>query len=124
MSGQSMHAFDLGELLGERVERKSPPAMAADLLVEYRERYQDFLAGCRFRPGDLVTPLANSITVGAGEPCVVLELRTSTPVFEGNPDYVRYGQRFDMRIARFMEDSIARFWVESVDYEPYSGGNS
>ncbi len=124
MSGQAMHAFDLGELLGGMDERKSPPAMAAELLSEYRQRYQEFLEGCRFKPGDLVTPLSNSIVVGAGEPCVVLETRRGTPIFESDPDTPNFGRRFDMRVARFMEDSIARFWVESVDYEPYSGGNS
>ena len=124
MSGQAMHAFDLGDLLGGRNERKSPPAMAADLLVDYRERYQTFLEGCPFKPGDLVTPLATSNVVGAGEACVVLELRSGCPVFSGEHGRPEFGERFDMRIARFFGDDIARFWVESVDFEPYSGGNS
>ena len=124
MSGQAMHAFDLSDILGGMDERKAPPAMAAELLVEYRDRYQEFLEGCRFKPGDLVTPLADSIIAGAGEPCIVIELRCCTPIFEGDPSTPQFGQRLDMRVARFMGDDIVRFWAESVDYEPYSGGNS
>ena len=119
-----MDMLSIEELLGGEKPRKAPPAMAADLLVEYRDQYQAFLEGCPFEPGDLVTPLGNSKVIGAGEPCVVLELRAGTPIFEGDTGTPGFGERLDMRIARFMNDSIVRFWAESVDYEPYSGGNS
>ncbi len=119
-----MDVLSLRGILGDDSEHKSPPAMAAELLAEYRQRYQTFLEGCPFKPGDLVTPLGNSKVIGAGEPCVVLELRAGTPIFEGDTGTPGFGERLDMRIARFMSDSIVRFWAESVDYEPYSGGNS
>lgn len=115
-----MDLLSIEELLSGEKPRKAPPAMAAEVLVEYRDSYQRFLAGCRFSQGDLVTPLASSHIVGAGEPCVVLETRSAGLTFTGERDAPSFGARFDMRIARFMDgDTIVRFWVESVDFEPY-----
>lgn len=115
-----MDAMSIEDFLGGERARRAPPAMAADLLGEYLCRYQEFLIACPFKQGDLVTPLASSNTVGPGEPCVVLELRSGGPIFYGDRGTPEFGARCDMRIARFMEgDNIVRFWVESVDFEPY-----
>ena len=116
----------LAELLAdmrEEEDRDLIPAMAPELLAEFQHRYASFLSGCPFKPGDLVTPRKDGSVKGPGEPCVVLEVISSTIDFgSGNPGSNAHGQRCDMRVARFggRQAAIIPVWVESFEYEPYS----
>lgn len=97
-----------------------PPAMAAEVLLAYGATYAAFLTGCRFSAGDLVTPLRNSNMKGAGDPHVVLEVRSAEqPYFTDETSSTGFGRRLDMRVASFYGDTIARHWVESIDFEPF-----
>lgn len=104
----------------ERRSEQREPAMAAELLVDHQREYAEFLKGCPFKVGDIVTPRANSITTNSGKVHVVLELRSANPPdFHGEVGTVEYGRRHDMRVAAFYGDTIARHWVESIDFEPF-----
>jgi hypothetical protein len=90
-------------------------------------------AETRFKPGDLVTPMARSIYDGHGEPHVVLETRrrtdgegaVDTSIHPGSDRVkvggVSYGQRLDLRVAAIDDDAgkLVAHWVESFVFEPW-----
>lgn len=86
-----------------------------DLLARYNE--------APFEVGDLVTPRKNAPVRGAGDPHIVLERRDGavadphTSTGEGNGR----GRRYDMRVACHMTGHLSMFWVESCEFEPYTG---
>lgn len=88
----------------------------------------------RFKPGDLVTPMARSIYDGHGEPHVVLETRrrtdgegaVDTSIHPGSDRVkvggISYGQRLDLRVAAIDEDAgkLVAHWVESFVFEAWT----
>jgi hypothetical protein len=90
------------------------------MLVDHQREYAESLKGCPFKVGDLVTPRGNVNMKHAGKVHIVLELRSANPPdFTGEIGTTEYGRRHDMRIAAFYGNTIARHWVESIDFEPF-----
>ncbi|MEZ2410500.1 hypothetical protein AB6806_27265 [Bosea sp. RCC_152_1] len=112
----------LADIAGERDESDGrEPAMAAEVLVEFQKTYADFLTGCPFKPGDLITPRRGTNMKGAGKPHVVLEVRDRPdPHFAEGAGSTQFGRRNDIRVASFYGDTMARHWVESVDFDAYT----
>lgn len=112
----------LAEMRDDREDRDGrEPAMAAEALVEFQNSYAAFLVGCPFKVGDLITPRRGTVVKGAGKPHVVLEVREKPePNFAGEDGTVGFGSRNDVRVASFHGNTIARHWVESVDFDRYS----
>lgn len=117
-----MFAMMLG---GEEAERPSPPIPEA-LIATLRETLDRYLKVCPFKVGDLVTPCAGFSLVGAGEPFIVTDtsernMMNAIPRFDGNPASHAYGARIDMRVAHWLEGHIIMHWVESWQFEKYTG---
>lgn len=118
----------IAELLAEMAQDRDDntgkqPAMAAEALVEFQKGYAAFLSGCSFKPGDLITPRKGTNMKGAGKPHVVLEVRDRPdPIFIDEPGTTQFGARCDLRVASFYGDTMARHWVESIDFDPYKAG--
>lgn len=96
-----------------------------ELLQDLFKRYSLTLNnGCRFSPGDLVTPRRNSNVKGAGEPHIVLEVRNRPePTFVGdNAVSSAFGVRQDIRVSCYNKGSgsLALYWAESFEFEPWS----
>lgn len=105
--------------------RKSPPDVLCLTLQETAERY---VAGCPFKPGDLVTPRAASPYTGSGNPHIVLEV-AETPFRntvgpKGDIVSHLFGSRLDVRVACEESGVIVAFWQESWQLEPYTGPGS
>lgn len=95
-------------------------------LREYNDLYQSMVQnGTKFQPGDMVTPRAGYGTKGVGQPHVVLETRHAgviDPHWTNDVSASSNGKRQDVRVACFVNDrSMVAFWVESFEYEPYTG---
>lgn len=116
--------MSLAELLAEAMsndrEDDREPAMAVEALLDYAGSYSNFLKASPFKPGDLVTPRKGTNMKGSGKPHVVLEVRERPePHFIEDADGTTYGRRCDIRIASFYGSTIARHWVESIDFDPF-----
>lgn len=115
---------------GRAREPEKPESPPEVLCATLRETLASFSAGCPFKPGDLVTPRANSDLRGAGRPQIVLEV-LATPVrnfhvVEDQNDVASaaFGSRIDVRIARESHGEIVANWTESWKLEPYYGPGS
>ena len=98
-----------------------PEAMIATLREHYK-RYRLSLVECPFKPGDLVTPRKGLNINNEGQPNIVLETRRNPEPFFSEPCSVANGRRNDIRvIGMSSRDHCAVFWVESFEYEPYTG---
>jgi len=88
-------------------------------LAEFARGYRQ-----RFQVGQYITPKPNTGTKGAGLPHLVVEVNPNAePVFlqDGNGS-MRNGRRNEIRVATYVDDeTITMFWVEAVDYEPWTG---
>lgn len=94
-------------------------------LRDFNERYQNaMLNPPRFKAGDMVTPIKGVGTKGAGNPHVVLEVRSFgsiEPYWSKDASSSGNGRRLDIRVACFVHgESVSTFWVESIEYEPYT----
>lgn len=106
---------------GDSRQNSRPPALAAEMLVEHAQRYAEFMKGCPFKAGELVTPRKDGDVRGAGDPHIVLEVRsTPEPHFTDDPSSNDSGKRMDMRVSSFVGSKIIPHWVESLQFEPYS----
>lgn len=105
-------------------EMEAPKPLPEAVIADLRSKF-DLYGKQRFAPGDLVTPAKNSDMKGAGEPHIVLEVRSlPEPLFSDavRPGSNSYGVRLDMRIAtRIPSGEIVAGWVESYQFEPYTG---
>jgi hypothetical protein len=97
-------------------------------VMTLREYFADYASGCRFKPGDLVTPKRSSVVQGAGLPHIVVEVLADPIRNFDAPDPSdtggsRYGARLDMRVICYHEGSgrVAAWWTESWMFEPYTG---
>ncbi len=105
-------------------EMAAPKPLPEAVIAELRSKFERY-GKQRFAPGDLVTPAKNSDLIGAGEPHIVLEVRSlPEPSFDSGapPASNSYGARYDMRLAsRVRSGEIPACWVESYQFEPYTG---
>ena len=94
------------------------PEAAIMRLREFAAIYAEFPS---FKPGDIVTPRKDGTLRGAGEPNIVLEVAMhATPLFDAGQDgSASQRRRPQVRVARICGDSIACFWVEAHEIEPY-----
>lgn len=119
---------DISDLLAAmgRQRDDGPKLLPEAVVMRLRERAALYAAsgkGCPFNVGDLVTPRADSACRGSGEPHIVVEVRTPfEPTWLGDHGN-GHGARLDTRVLCMASDgsSIAAFWVESWDFEPYTG---
>ncbi len=107
-------------------DKSRPAILPAAAVMELRAaaaRYAEQLAGPRFKVGDLVTPLANATVKGAGDPHIILEVRTGVePLWLDSRELIASsvnGMRLDVRIAHLHRDDgdICLHWVESYELE-------
>lgn len=108
--------------------RPKPPESPPEVLsITLRETAASYVAPCPFKPGELVTPRANSDLIGAGRPQIVLEvletpIRNLQPLGEqGGIASHLFGSRLNIRIARESHGEIIANWTESWKLEPYTG---
>lgn len=99
-------------------------AATIKILRNLQKRYAETAVKCPFVPGDLVTPMEHTNLVGAGEPCIVIDvLDVPKWSFSGEATNTAYGRRMDIRILRVGESAdtydVIPFWAESWAYEPY-----
>ena len=115
-----MDAALIARLFGEGGSPTPPiPEALAKTLKEVFDRYRK---GCPFKLGDVVTPRAGYSIVNDGQPCVVTDVHVGAAFyFDGNPSSHSYGARLDMRVVHWQEGCIVMHWVESWQFEPYTG---
>ena len=108
-----------------RSKRDKPSILPEAQIAELREVQKRYVP-CRFREGDLVTPVGNASLKSVGVPHIVLQvLPKPVQFFElndpNNIGYASYGAKLDMRVACFIdEDTVAAHWAESWMYERYT----
>jgi len=81
-----------------------------------------------FKPGDLVTPRADSPLKNVGRPYVVLELaetiNTHLPMVDPHHvDHIRFGAKLDIRVASVCDcphGEVTAYWEEGWMFEPYA----
>lgn len=102
-------------------------------LMEYLADYQKTVLGVRapmtpdfpFKPGDFVTPRADTTNRWVGLPMIVLEVNGhAEPVFTGSEHHgfesPNYGIRPNLRIAHYDDSGIIlRYWNEAIDFETW-----
>lgn len=102
--------------------------LAAAQIATLLETFQNYAAGCTFKPGDLITPRAGFNLHGVGIPHVVLEaipLADTRRNLSGDSDQASFGARIDLRYARLAASpydggtSVVAFWEESWKFERY-----
>jgi hypothetical protein len=87
--------------------------------------FETYAAGCKFMPGELITPRGDSNLDGAGLPHIVLDVvERPRPQMTGDPNEAGFGARIDLRYARVVtlpdgEAVVVAFWEESWKFEPY-----
>lgn len=101
------------------------PEAQVETLKEYNVKYQKaMISPPKFSPGDMITPVAGVGTKGVGQPHIVLEVRSFSkvePFWSKDASSSGNGRRLDIRVACFVNnESISTFWVESIEYEPYT----
>lgn len=108
----------------ERERNARRPLHDAQIMT-LREIYERYARVCPFGPGELVTPLkGQQCQKNAGEPHIVLEVRTDAPPHFSNDQLsssMTFGARHDMRVAVLMGDDYCAFWVESWHFEAWRG---
>ena len=103
----------------ERAVKSSPRDV---LCVTLREVAENYARPCPFKVGDLVTPRNNGAYKGSGDPHIVIAVRENPePIFEGLPGSPGFGFTPDIRVAGESHGDITLWWVESAEFEPYSG---
>ena len=117
------------EMLAQQAEESSGFGEMTDTqkeaaVMDLREIQQIYSAGCRFKTGDLVTPMASAFMHGVGNPHIVLEVRDEPfRNFEASDPHetgsASFGRRLDMRVACLARGSISAFWTESWNFIPY-----
>lgn len=113
----------LSEMASERNEKPVRLPLPEAQIMELKALQQRYAAPCPYVSGDLVTPRGNCNVKGAGLPHIVLEVGRPSEAAEPESTASNgYGRRIDMRVACYSERkaSIAAFWVESFEFEPYS----
>lgn len=101
-------------------ERAPLPEAQVDELRGILTTYQ---AGCSFAPGDIITPRRGRNIVGAGMPCIVLEVFAEPLRGRGSTGSTHFGARCDMRIARWVGDDYCAFMAESWQYERWENND-
>lgn len=96
-------------------------------VADLRADFQRYTAACPFRPGDLVTPRTGAGIRGRGNPQIVLEV-LAEPLLDftfgsdvRETSSALYARRLDMRVLMASDRGRAAYWVESWEYEPYTG---
>lgn len=96
------------------------PEVQIATMREYCALYQK---PCRFKVGDLVTPIRGSTVKGAGDPHLVIEV-FDEPIRAVHSEKVgttKFGARLDIRIICLTQGCYVSFCVESFEFEPYEG---
>lgn len=112
-------------IFGGEADVATPPIPEA-LIETLRETLDRYQKGCPFKVGDLVTPRAGFSLTGAGEPFIVTDVYDSSfegiiARFDGSTTSRTYGARIDMRVVHWYDGHIIMHWVESWQFEPYTG---
>lgn len=125
---------DLGTILGalaaSRIgEGKSstPKRTAAQDIETLKAAAVRYAGPTAFKPGDLITPRADSPLGSVGRPHIVLEVpvcpnREFIAVDPKHVDHTRYGAKLDIRVASTCDcdhGEVRAFWEESWMFEPY-----
>lgn len=123
--------MDLGELMRSVAEAASSNSktpgdsklpLAEAQLMELSSMAADYVAGCRFSPGDIVRPKANAFLKHQDRPHVVLEVYEKPYVShdDQNMSGPMNGGRYDVRVAAYVDDGKICAWVtEAWMYEPW-----
>lgn len=85
--------------------------------MELAAAHQRMSAGCPFAVGELVTPLASSPLVGAGDPFLVVEV-FDPPIRVEDQSSVRLGQQIDLRLL-LVHGTLDSFGVVSIMAESW-----
>lgn len=83
-----------------------------------------YIGACPFKPGDLVTPRAEStiMTSECGKPYLVIEVAAGHRYnWTGDFGTFTYGFRTNMRVMSIKHDVIVPMWQDSAEYEAYIG---
>jgi hypothetical protein len=100
----------------------------ADMCGRYVQHYGlNQLEGAPFHVGQLVTPIKNCGTRGAGQPHVVLEVIACEPNFQQSDDVAPYsngwGNRRNIRVGAIMrkpgQTTFTSYWVEGYEFEEF-----
>lgn len=124
MDGEMLSLADILGIQRGAQESEARPDHEAQIM-EIRALYERYNK-MPFSPGDLVTPLPNSIYTHQGEPFIVLEV-FDPPIRpfpeEADPSDMHFGARLDMRVAslkvRGGQSGIVCVYVESFYFGPY-----
>ena len=125
---------DLGTFLGAlaasgigRTAKPSPARPVAQDIETLTAAAMRYAGPTPFKPGDLVTPRADSPLENAGRPHIVLEapanpFREFVAMDPKSVDHVRYGAKLDIRVGSTCNcphGEVRAFWEESWMFEPY-----
>ena len=92
--------------------------------------FANYTAPNPYKPGDLVTPLADAPCKGAGEPHIVIEvletpLRWWCGMEPSDTGSAFFGQNLDVRVANIRcgggQEAAGLAWLEHGALEPYTG---
>lgn len=134
MSNTRVIEADLGAFLGalaaSRIGVGDKPSLkrpVADDIATLRAAAARYALTDPFKPGDLVTPRADSPLANAGRPHIVLEAPEypSREFVATDPKHVdsqRYGAKLDIRVASVCDcdhGEVRPYWEESWMFEPY-----
>jgi hypothetical protein len=92
-----------------------------------KQEFENYAAGCPFKPGDLITPRKHHNLKGAGQPHVVLAVVERKPLQDILSDQIAQNPNMtmarapDMRVLNIAGGQVVSFWEESFNYEPYTG---
>ena len=135
MSNPRVIETDLATVLGAiaasgigRAKGDAPKRTIAQDIETLKAAAVRYSGPTAFKPGDLVTPRADSPLENAGRPHIVLE----APEYPGrefvamDPKHVdspRYGAKLDIRVASTCNcghGEVRAYWEESWMFEPYA----
>lgn len=129
LQGKQAVELDLSELLNRRVGVEDRPRLTIlpeAAVARLREAFVIFSEPCRFSPGDMVTPRPDSGAHGAGDPMIVLEIKSQPMVLWDQGDYGTsdFGAKIDMRVLSLTPlnaggEAMIPYWVESWRYRKY-----
>lgn len=95
-----------------------PPTFLAQALRDEAAFYERHVP---FQVGDLVTPRKATTYSRAGEACIVIAVlyEQEYDLGLGEIGSTHHGNRFDMRVLRWVKGAFAPFWVESAAFEAW-----
>lgn len=108
----------LAEKMAEE-ERSKPKPLPEAIVMELREAAKRYERANPFKIGDLITPATGSYYNGKGEPHLVIATCPAEYRWDAKNGSPHYGIRIDTRVLQIVDGSMAAFWIESAQFDPW-----